>query len=157
MVAAPGRKRIGLFAVLLAAGCAGGGTSASKPKPPDARPPPDAQALERDTVVTAGVVKLVLSERWRSKARVQSAGETIAVEEGATVVSYRGPAQLKLMKLEVSATKQLRISWLGREHDNILLHATEVVGFRQKETFQHSTENISAVTMANDVVRYWQQ
>jgi len=156
VVAAPGRRRLGLLAILLAAGCAGGGTSASRP-PDAAPPPPDAQALERATVVTAGVVKLVLSERWRREARVQSAGENVQAEEGSTVVTYSGPAQLKLMSLEVSATKQLRITWLGPEHDNILLHATEVVAFRQMETFQHSTENVSAVTMANDVVRYWQQ
>ena len=85
-------------------------------------------------------------------------GEAIARdEEGATVVTRTGPTELRLKGLRIEAAEQLRITWLSREHDNVLLHATDVAIFNQKETFHHSTTDMAAVTMANDTVRYWQQ
>ena len=149
-------RRIGRLVALLLVIAACGATS-SAPDKGEAPLPPDEQALARETYVKAQVVKLVLSERWRAKTRVTGGEAEARSEEGATVVTRTGATELRLMGLRVEATSQLRISWLGKDHDNVLLHATDVSLFNQKETFHHSTENMAAVTMANDTVRYWQQ
>ena len=43
------------------------------------------------------------------------------------------------------------------DHENLLLYAEDVALFHQRRGYGHRTENVSAVTMANEQVSYFQQ
>jgi len=114
---------------------------------------PDERALGRKTVVKAQRAQLALSERWRDDARltaayVSPAGEAEQQAEGNVVFLLSG------LRLEVEGT--LRITWIP-DHDEVLLYATDVELFHQERDRPYHSENLSAVTMANDQVSFFQQ
>jgi len=154
-----GPARVLLFIVLPWAACT---TTSNREAPPAPAPavkprPPDEQALARETRVTAREVKLVLSERWRGRARIRAKHQEVVGAVGAIQVSLGGPVVFDLQKLHVEAADAMHISWLGPDHDNILLHARDVALFQQTALFGHRAENVAAVLMADDVVSFFQQ
>jgi hypothetical protein len=119
------------------------------------RPPeplgPDASALAMETLVQAKQAKLVLSERWRSRAKV----EAIRVQdEGPGAQVARGGAVVTIEKLRVEA-EEIRLTWLS-EGDDLLVWAEEVKLFRQRRAQPYETKDIAMLTMANDKVSFFQ-
>lgn len=109
--------------------------------------PPDAAALDRETHVDARAAKLVLSDRFRAEAKVT--GSEIRMEGERTFV--RGPAVFTLRKVTVAAREEIDVTWLP-DHDNFLLYASDVEKFTQQSGFEHGTEKVAAVSIANDAV-----
>jgi hypothetical protein len=135
---------------LLLVGCASSGGRKKKEEPP---PPPDEAALEVPTTVKARAASLVLSERWRKELQVEAIQVTNPAPDR---IVARGAAVLTLRKLRVEAGDKIEIRFLA-DHDNLLLDATEVEFFERFKGYKHRTENVTAVTMANDHVSYFQQ
>jgi hypothetical protein len=114
---------------------------------------PDAAVLARETRIKARSAELVLSGRFRREARL----EGIRVERPQPhVVTARGSAVLVLRHLRVEA-EEIRVTWLEPEHENLLLYAKEVELFEQKRDRPYFSRNLSAVSMANDQVSFFQQ
>ncbi len=114
---------------------------------------PDAQALARETLVRARRARLVLSERWREDASLTAAhvaGEGAEQEAQGNVVFL-----LSGLRLEIAGS--LKITWMP-DHDEVLVYASDVELFRQQRKDRpYSSKNLSAVTMANDQVSFFQQ
>ncbi|MHC4223884.1 MAG: hypothetical protein ACYSX0_19930 [Planctomycetota bacterium] len=137
-----------LFVAMLIAGCAETG----KKTEPE-RVPPDEKALKIETIVKARTGRLVLSERWRKEMKV----EAIRVEEPSRdTLRARGSVVLDLRNLHVELADTLEVTFLP-DHENLLFYAEEVALFRQQRGLGHKTENVSAITMANDQVSYFSQ
>jgi hypothetical protein len=122
--------------------------AAPRPAEPTA---PDERALAMETLVKARRVELVLSARWRPEARF----EAIRVEEAPGVQLGRGSAVLVLRALRIEA-QEVRLKWL-EEGENLLLYAEDVELFRQHRAQPYESRDLSAVTMANDQVSFFQQ
>ena len=145
--------------LVLLAGCAGGSSGSGQAgkkeeQPPD---PPDLRALDKETVCKARSARLVLSSRWRRQARIEAGRETVRETDVGVEVTLEGNVVFTLRKLRIEASESLRVTWLGPTHDNILLHARDVELFKQVVLFGHRAENVSAATMANDTVSFFQQ
>lgn len=61
-----------------------------------------------------------------------------------------------LKKLRVEA-ESIRVTWLGSEHENLLVYAKDVALFQQQRDRPFYSKNLSAVSMANDKVSFFQQ
>ena len=109
---------------------------------------PDAAALAIETSVKARTVRLVLSSRWRETAKLE--GVVVEHPEKGIVIA-RGSAVLQLEKLHVEASEWIKLTFLA-DHENLLLYAKDVELFKQQKGYGHKTENVDAVTMANDAV-----
>jgi len=105
-----------------------------------------------ETLVQARHVEIVLSERWRKKAKV----EAIRVEEDppGTEVA-RGSVVVTIEGLRVEAD-EVKIRWLPEAEDNVLVHAKDVKLFRQRRAQPYETSNLAMLTMANDQVSFFQ-
>jgi hypothetical protein len=140
-----------LVLVCLACGCTAGGASTDPAE--SELPRPDESALQIETVVSARVVELILSDRWRDRVEV----EGISVERpSANLLRARGSVVFRLEKLRVEASDTLEVKFLP-DHEDLLLHARQVALFRQQKGYGHRTENVAAATMANEHVSFWQQ
>lgn len=140
--------RAGLLAALLAA-CA---SPANRPDP-EAEAAPDEMALALPTVVRAETARLFLSDRWRKQSKL----EAIRVERPEPGVAVaRGGVVFRLKGLRVEA-RELRVKWMA-DYEDVLLYAQRVESFEQKRGERpYSTRDVSALTMANDQVRFFQQ
>ena len=49
------------------------------------------------------------------------------------------------------------MTWLGPEHENLLVYAKDVALFQQQRDRPFYSQNLSAVSMANDQVSFFQQ
>lgn len=135
------------LALVLAACAAAGKEGAGGPEGPDA------DALKTETRVKARSVTIVLGEQWRAALEV----EALRVERPAPDrILARGAATLRLRGLRVEAADSIEVTFLA-DHRDFLLHAKGVERFEQKAGYGHRTENVDAVTMANDRVSIFQQ
>jgi hypothetical protein len=123
------------------------GCAAAPPKEP---PGPDAKALAMETLVQARAARVVLSLRWRAKAKV----EGIRVDEGppGTQVA-RGGAVVQVEKLRVEA-EEISVTWLNEEHQDLVLSASDVKLFRQRRAQPYEITHIAMLTMANDQMSF---
>ena len=112
---------------------------------------PDASALALETLVQARQAKIVLSSRWRGKAKV----EAVRVDdEGPGAQVARGGAVVTIEGLRVEAD-EVRLTWLS-EGEDLLLWAEDVKLFRQRRGQPYETKDIAMLTMANDRVSFFQ-
>jgi hypothetical protein len=127
------------------------GACAASPKEEPERP--DAIALGRETLVRARTAELVLSSRYREEAKL----EAIHIEKPEPgIVTARGSSVFALRKLRVEA-ESIRVTWLEPEHENLLVYAKDVALFQQQRERPYYSKNLSAVSMANDKVSFFQQ
>jgi hypothetical protein len=120
------------------------------------RPPepqgPDGKALAMETLVQARSTEVVLSVRWRAKAKVQA----IRVEEEAPGIQLaRGSAIVTIEGLRIEAD-EVKLRWLAEADENLLLYAKDVKLFRQRRGQPYETKDIAMLTMANDQVSFFQ-
>jgi len=126
------------------------GACAATPKEPER---PDEIALARETLIRAGTAELVLSGRFRREAKLE--GIHIAKPEPG-VETANGSSIFVLRKLRVEA-ETIRVTWLEPEHENLLVYAKEVALFQQQRDRPYYSKGLSAVSMANDTVSFFQQ
>jgi hypothetical protein len=126
------------------------GACAAAPKEPDR---PDEVALELETLVQARTAELVLSSRFRKEAKLE--GIHVA-EPDPGVVTANGSSVFVLRKLRVEA-ESIRVTWLEAGHENLLVYAKDVALFQQQRDRPFYSKNLSAVSMANDKVSFFQQ
>jgi hypothetical protein len=98
-------------------------------------------------------VEVVLSGRFRKEAKLE--GIHVASPEP-EVATAGGGAVFVLRKLRIEA-ESIRVRWLEPEHENVLVYAKDVALFQQKRERPYYSENLSAVSMANDKVSFFQQ
>ena len=143
------------WAIVLLAACA---TAPEEPTAPgnedEPTTGPDAAALAIPTLMKARTASLRISERWRDEVKLE--GIQIERPDDMTMIA-RGSAVVVVRQLRVEASEEIEIKFLSRQNDTVLLHGREVVLFQQKKGYVQRTENLSAVTMANEEVRYWSQ
>jgi hypothetical protein len=72
------------------------------------------------------------------------------------VVTASGSSVFVLRKLRVEA-ESIRVTWLEPEHENLLVYAKDVALFQQERDRPFYSKNLSAVSMANDKVSFFQQ
>lgn len=126
------------------------GACAAAPKEPES---PDAVALRLETLVRARTAELVLSSRFREQSKL----EAIHVAEAQPgIVTARGGSVFVLENLRVEA-ESIRVTWLGPEHENLLVYAKDVALFQQQRDRPFYSKDLSAVSMANDKVSFFQQ
>ncbi len=126
------------------------GACATTPKEPER---PDAAALALETLVRARTAELVLSSRFRKESKL----EAIHVEEEQPgIVTARGGSVFVLKNLRVEA-ESIRVTWLGPEHENLLVYAKDVALFQQQRDRPFYSKDLSAVSMANEKVSFFQQ
>lgn len=126
------------------------GACAATPKAPER---PDEAALGRETLIQARKAELILSERLRGEAKLKAihvAKPKPGVEEA------QGSAVFVLRHLRVEA-ESIRVTWLAPEHENLLVYAKEVALFQQQRERPYYSKGLSAVSMANDKVSFFQQ
>lgn len=151
-------RRHPLLVLVFAAAC-GSTPAGDAGGAPDREPaaPPDARALERETLVRARAVRIVMSERWHDRTKLEALRTEAGTREGVPQTIARGAAVLRVGNLRVETTEILEIRWMEKEHDNFLLHARDVAVFSRKEGYDNRTENVAAATMANETVHFFQQ
>ena len=141
----PGKRRtIRLSWLVLLGACA------ATPEEPER---PDEVALARETLIRARTAELVLSGRLRKEAKLE--GIHLAKPEPG-VETANGNSVFVLRKLRVEA-ESIRVRWLEPEHENLLVFAKEVALFRQQRDRPYYSTGLSAVSMANDTVSFFQQ
>jgi len=143
---------------LLAGACgstSSGGTSARSAK--DDGEPPDERALAHQTLVQARTARVVVSERWRDRMKLEAIRTQSGSREGTPETVAYGAAVLQLGNLRVETSDRLEIRWMGPEHEDFLLHARDVAVFSRVEGYDNRVENVAAATMANETVHFFQQ
>jgi len=105
------------------------------------------------TLVRAQRVRLVLSDRWREQARLTAASIDRSDPRS---VRATGNARFRLLGLQVEAGGELDIRWLAN-HENYLLYADQVDLFRQERGKPYWTTHLSALSISNDKVSFFQQ
>jgi len=139
-----------LVATLLAA-CASSPETSGDTDPAGS---PDEAALAIPTLMKARTASVVLSERWREELSV----EAVHVERPNPVtILAQGSVVLVLRELRIEASEELKVEFTSNENDTVLVHGREVLLFQQTRGYQHRTENVSAVTVANGEPSYWYQ
>ena len=151
------RRTFPLLFLLLAAAC--GSTAPGEREPREAEPPtpPDARALDHETLVKARTVRIVISERWRDRVKLEALRTESGTRDGVPQTLAQGASVLRIGNLRVETTERLEIRWMEKAHDNFLLHARDVEVFSRKEGYDNRTENVAAATMANETVHFFQQ
>lgn len=91
--------------------------------------------------------------RLRGEAKLEGIHRA-APEPG--VETANGSAVFVLRKLRVEA-ESIRVKWLEPEHENLLVYAKEVALFQQQRDRPYYSKGLSAVSMANDTVSFFQQ
>ncbi len=91
--------------------------------------------------------------RLRGEAKLEGIHRA-APEPG--VEPANGSAVFVLRKLRVEA-ESIRVTWLEPEHENLLVYAKDVALFQQERDRPFYSKNLSAVSMANDKVSFFQQ
>ena len=94
-----------------------------------------------------------MSGRFRKEAKLE--GIQVSSPEP-DVTTANGSSVFVLRKLRVEA-ESIRVTWLEPEHENLLVYAKDVALFRQKRERPYYSKNLSAVSMANDKVSFFQQ
>jgi hypothetical protein len=72
------------------------------------------------------------------------------------VQTARGSSVFVLRKLRVEA-ESIQVTWLEPEHENLLVYAKEVALFQQHRDRPYYSKGLTAVSMANDKVSFFQQ
>jgi len=72
------------------------------------------------------------------------------------VETATGSSVFVLRKLRIEA-ESIRVRWLEPEHENLLVYAKEVALFQQRRDRPYYSKGLSAVSMANDTVSFFQQ
>jgi len=94
-----------------------------------------------------------LSSRFRKEAKLE--GIHLSSPEP-DVATASGSSVFVLRKLRIEA-ESIRVRWLEPEHENVLVYAKDVALFRQQRERPYYSQNLSAVSMANDKVSFFQQ
>lgn len=104
-----------------------------------------------ETLVQARRVEIILSVRWRKKAKV----EAIRVEEDPPGTQMaRGSVVVTIERLRVEAD-EVKLKWLSEGDDNVLVHARDVKLFRQVRAQPYESRDLAMMTMANDQVSFF--
>ena len=72
------------------------------------------------------------------------------------VETANGSSVFVLRKLRIEA-ESIRVKWLEPEHENLLVYAKEVALFQQQRDRPYYSKGLSAISMANDTVSFFQQ
>ncbi len=117
---------------------------------------PDTAALARETRIEAEEVRIVVSDHWRPVAKLEGLSvKRLREEGGGEEIVVRGSATFSLKGLKVEA-REIRVRWLA-DHQDFVLYAKRVQLFQQKRERPYYSRDLSAVTMANDQVNFFQQ
>jgi len=130
-----------LFVTVIVAACAGGPTAEEQ----DVRPNERMLLLRTDIKATS--VELILSDRWKDKARI-TAAQTEMREGG--VVYLHGPAVYQLMKLRIEASDELKVTYLS-DHEDMMLYARDCESYRQATPLKDDPDGKSFVQRAGPV------
>jgi hypothetical protein len=142
---------------LAAAGLLLLGACATTPPEPEIEDRPDARALAIKTTVTAQSATIVLAERWRAKVKLKALAKRPGDDPAVASIVATGSATFDLLGLHVEAN-EIELRYMDDPaHEDLVLHARNVKAFRQDVEFGHRTENVDAVTMANDQVHIFNQ
>ncbi|MGQ0614822.1 MAG: hypothetical protein ACT4PV_13890 [Planctomycetaceae bacterium] len=131
--------------LLLAVACAACATTPGKGAEGES---PATFALRRPTQVKARTAELILSDRLRPEAKL-TAVRVETREDGKLLA--RGEAVLVLRHLRVECSESILVAYLP-DHESLFLLARQVERFRQQDGYGHSTEQASAVSIADDRV-----
>ncbi len=136
---------MGVALLVFSAACAG----VTRPPEPTR---PDEIALAVPTQIKARDARLVMSERFRDE--IKLTGVTRESPK-ASVTIVRGDATLLLRGLWIEAAQSIEVRWL-KDHENLMVYATQVAVFtQQRDERPYSTEELSALSMANDQVSFF--
>jgi hypothetical protein len=105
-----------------------------------------------ETLVQAHQAEILLSVRWRPKAKVE--GVRVDEDPPGTETAH-GSAVVTIEGLRVEAD-EVTIKWLSESEENLLVHARKVKLFRQRRAQPYETTDLAMLTMANTHVSFFQ-